>query len=66
MKVKYDAEADVMRIIFSEAEISESDEEKPGIILDYDNKGNIVGIEILNASKKIANPKSVEYEIDGV
>jgi len=66
MKVKYDAEVDVMRIIFSEAEISESDEEKPGIILDYDNKGNIVGIEILNASKKIANPKSVEYEIDGV
>lgn len=66
MKVKYDAEVDVMRIIFSEAEISESDEEKPGIILDYDNKGNIVGIEILNASKKISNPKSVEYEIDGV
>lgn len=66
MKVKYDAEVDVMRIIFSESEISESDEEKPGIILDYDNKGNIVGIEILNASKKIANPKSVEYEIDGV
>lgn len=66
MKVKYDAEVDVMRIIFSEAEISESDEEKPGIILDYDNKGNIVGIEILKASKKIANPKSVEYEIDGV
>ena len=62
MKVKYDAEVDVMRIIFSEAEISESDEEKPGIILDYDNKGNIVGIELLNASKRIVNPKSVEFE----
>jgi len=66
MKVKYDAEVDVMRIIFSESEISESDEEKQGIILDYDYKGNIVGIEILNASKKIVNPKSVEYEIEGV
>lgn len=66
MKVKYDAEVDVMRIIFSESEISESDEEKPGIILDYDIKGNIVGIEILNASKKISNPNSVEYEIEGV
>lgn len=65
MKVKYDVEVDVMRIIFSESEISESDEEKQGIILDYDNKGNIVGIEILNASKKIVNPKSVEYEIEG-
>jgi len=66
MKVKYDAEVDVMRIIFSDSEISESDEEKPGIILDYDDKGEIVGIEILNASKKIVNPKSVEYEIEGV
>lgn len=65
MKVKYDAEVDLMRIIFSDSEISESDEEKPGIILDYDDKGNIVGIEILNASKKIVNPKSVEYEIEG-
>lgn len=66
MKVKYDAEVDVMRIIFSESEISKSDEEKQGIIRDYDYKGNIVGIEILNASKKIVNPKSVEYEIEGV
>jgi len=35
MKVKYDAEVDVMRIIFSESEISKSDEEKQGIIRDY-------------------------------
>ncbi|MBK8549823.1 MAG: DUF2283 domain-containing protein [Ignavibacteria bacterium] len=66
MKVKYDAEVDVMRILFSDSEISESDEEKQGIILDYDDKGKIVAIEILNASKKIVNPKSVEYEIEGV
>ena len=42
--------------------IKESDEEKPGIILDYDNKGFIVGIEILDASKKMKNPSKLEYE----
>ncbi|MFM8007938.1 MAG: DUF2283 domain-containing protein, partial [Dolichospermum sp.] len=36
MKITYDPEVDVLRIIFSNVEIEESDEEKPGIILDYD------------------------------
>jgi uncharacterized protein YuzE len=44
MKVKYDKETDVLYIGFSKEEIQESDEEKPGIILDYDKKGLIVGI----------------------
>ncbi|MFA6451481.1 MAG: DUF2283 domain-containing protein, partial [bacterium] len=47
MKVSYDPETDVMRIRFSETLIEQSDEEKPGVILDYDAAGNIVGIEIL-------------------
>lgn len=34
----------------------ESDEEKPGIIFDYDMDNNIVRIEIVNASKKMINP----------
>jgi uncharacterized protein YuzE len=33
----------------------------PGIILDYDQNGKIVGIEILNASKRIENPRALEY-----
>lgn len=47
MKITYDSEVDVLRIIFSNAEIEESDEEKSGIILDYDEVGNIIGIEII-------------------
>lgn len=49
MKITYDTEVDVMRIIFNDAPIEESDEEKPGIILDFDKDGNIVGMEILDA-----------------
>lgn len=63
MKVTYDPEVDVLRIRFSSVPIEESDEEKPGVILDYDRDGNIVGLEILDASKRMENPRSVEYAV---
>ena len=63
MKVRYDPEVDVLSIILSEAAVKESDESKPGVILDYDSGGNVIGIEILDASKRIGDPISVEYAI---
>jgi uncharacterized protein YuzE len=63
MKVKYDPEVDVLSIVLSDAPVEESDEDKPGLILDYDKAGNIVGLEILDASKRMGNPMSVEYAI---
>lgn len=61
MKVTYDPEVDVVRIVLSNAPIEESDEDKPGVIIDYDKEGNVVGLEILDASKRMENPRSVEY-----
>ena len=63
MKVTYDSEVDVLRMIFSDAAIEESDEDKPGVILDYDAAGNVVGMEILNASQRVDNPRSVDYAV---
>jgi uncharacterized protein YuzE len=63
MKVTYDPEVDVLRILFSNAEIDESDDDKPGVILDYDKDGNIVGLEVLDASKRIENPHTIEYAV---
>ncbi len=63
MKVTYDPEVDVLRILFSSAPIEESDEDKPGVILDYDNKGNVVGMEILDASERMENPRAMDYAI---
>ena len=40
-------------------------EDKPGVILDYDKEGRIVGMEILDASKRVDNPRSVEYAVAG-
>ncbi|HKA55398.1 MAG TPA: DUF2283 domain-containing protein [Candidatus Binatia bacterium] len=65
MKITYDAEVDVLRILFSNTPIEESGEDKPGVILDYDKDGNIVGLEILDASKRIENPRSIEYAVAG-
>ena len=61
MKVTYDREVDVLRLVFRKAKISQSDEDKPGVILDYDQAGNVVGLEILNASKRVDNVPAVEY-----
>ncbi|MBG1264655.1 DUF2283 domain-containing protein [Nostoc commune] len=63
MKITYDPEVDTLRIILSDVPIEDSDEEKPGVILDYDEDGNIIGLEILDASKIIDNPRFLEYSI---
>jgi uncharacterized protein YuzE len=63
MKIKYAPDVDVLRIILKDVEIEESDEETPGIILDFDSNRNVVGIEILQASKQVDNPQSIEYMI---
>lgn len=64
MNIKFDKETDIIYLRFSDAEIAVSDEEKPGIIIDYDKNGNIVGIELLEASKKVNKPGSLVYEVD--
>ena len=63
MKVKYDKEVDILYILFSEDRIGNSDEDKPGIIIDYNDAGNIIGIEVLNALKTMPQPMKLEYEV---
>ena len=63
MKVKYDKEVDILYIKLSDLPIKESDEDKPGVILDYAADGSIVGLEILNASVKMPQPNVIEHEV---
>ena len=63
MKVKYDREVDILYIRLTDLPIEESDEDRPGMIIDYDVEGMIVGLEIMNASKRMAQPNLVELEI---
>ncbi len=63
MKVIYDTKADILTIILKEASIIESDEEKEGIILDYDDAGDIVSLEILDAKRRVSEPTQISYEL---
>jgi uncharacterized protein YuzE len=45
VKVTYDPEVDVLRVLLGNAPIEESDEDKPAVILDHENNGNTVGLE---------------------
>ena len=53
MKIAYYPETDSMYIDLSSKKSAESKEVSPGIVLDYDEDGNIVGLDIDNASKKL-------------
>ena len=66
MKITYDAEVDILRIVLSDHAIEESDEDKAGIIIDYDAQGNIVSMEILDASQRGLQAHSMEYAIVGL
>ncbi len=63
MNITYSPDVDILRIRFNTTPIEESDEEKPGLVLDYDAEGNIVGMEILRASERIEQPQAVEYSV---
>jgi uncharacterized protein YuzE len=63
MKVTYDTEVDVLRIRFTDAPIVESDELREGVIVDFDEDGNIVGLELLDARDKVADTQRLEFSI---
>lgn len=65
MKVIFDSITDTLSIIFREDKVTESDEVKEGVIIDYGNDGKIVSMEILNASEQISEPQGIFYEIKG-
>lgn len=53
MKLNYYPETDSLYVDLSETQSSESREVAEGIVLDYDDTGNLVGIDIDNASRKV-------------
>jgi uncharacterized protein YuzE len=54
MKIRIDRESDALYFRLDDDEIVESQEVQPGIILDFDKNGRVVGIEILSLSTRFA------------
>jgi len=63
MKTTYDPHTDTLTIPLADAPVAESDEDKPRTILDYAGQGNLVRIEVLDASPRIRDTRHMDLEI---
>lgn len=55
MKLKIDREADTLYLSLCDESVLESEEVSPGIVIDYNQEGQAVGIELLHLSKRAPN-----------
>ncbi len=54
MKASYDPKTDTLSFVLKEGvAVAESDEDKPGVILDFDERGDLVSMEILDTSRRV-------------
>jgi uncharacterized protein YuzE len=65
MKVHFDEQADALYLRLDDSEIIDSEEVKPGIVIDFDAKDQVVGIEILGVKRRVplANLKQLLFEV---
>ncbi len=63
MKAIYDAKTDTLTFELKSGPVAESNEDKPGIILDYDADDNLIGIEVLDASMRVAETRTMEFQV---
>ncbi len=64
MKASYDPKTDTLNLILKDnVKITESDETRPGVILDYDEHGDLVSMEILDASRRVHETRKMEFTV---
>jgi uncharacterized protein YuzE len=63
MKLHVDQKADALYLRLDDSKIIESEEVSPGIVLDYDERNRVVGVEILEISKRAPqlNARALEF-----
>ncbi len=64
MKIAYDQRTDTLSVVLKDGvAVVESDEEKGGIVLEYDAEGNLISLEILHASARITDARHVDFKL---
>jgi uncharacterized protein YuzE len=64
MRLTVDTETDALYFRLDDSDIIESEEVSPGVVLDFNSGGDVVGVEILNVSKRVPAEflESVQFE----
>ena len=65
MKIECDQQADAMYIRLRAGDVAESEEVRPGVVLDFDAQGQVLGIEMLDVSKRTDNSRELAMELIG-
>ncbi|MHB0979256.1 MAG: DUF2283 domain-containing protein [Thermoleophilia bacterium] len=65
MKVRFDQEADALYLRLGDSRIVESEEVRPGLVVDLDEHGEVVGLEILDVGRRVslADLKRMDFEV---
>jgi uncharacterized protein YuzE len=66
MKLHVDKETDALYLRLDDSSIIESEEVAPGVILDYNDQNEVVGVEMLYLSKRTPNLKTTALEFESV
>jgi len=61
VRITYDPETDTLTLVFRDRPVAESDEDRPGVILDYGGDGEVISMEILDASRRVEDPRTVQF-----
>jgi uncharacterized protein YuzE len=64
MKIRYNPKSDILYILIKEGEVSDTDEVDEDVWIEYDEDGNIMGIELWNAGNKVI--KNILKEIKDI
>jgi uncharacterized protein YuzE len=62
MRLHVDQEADALYLRLDESKIVESEEVSPGVVLDYNEENQVVGVEILNLSSRAIDAAKLVFE----
>ena len=66
MKLKLDEKSDALYLRLDDSTIVESEEVSPGVVLDYNELDQVVGVEILGLSKRVPKPNLKDFQFQTV
>lgn len=66
MKIEYSKEADAIYVYFKEEVVANSKEIEDGVVIDFDKKGQLIGIEVLDVSQRFSLSDIVNVNIENL